>query len=417
MDNKSSRDSEVLVMLIRLALMVFDQVGADDIFRLNFLEASFQCTKCVRMCSLPMTGIDIYCCCFPCGPWSKLGNRMGLDDPDADVCWQAIRTIKHMKPVLFYMENVMDICSTSRDTGGVDVTLIKKFMQQELGDTYNTMTISNTSPIQHGYAAEKKRFVVVGGRSDQVDENQLRRNFTELIENPLPVTHNYWTFLGLDEIADEIADAVGELPSPAAACKIHGSGCKCGVDPMILCDQHPCKCVQCKHGEVLHCSWRVKAKKYLADHGLQEAAADGCVTYIQALELMGLLGPKSPRQRNMLNVFARLPAADPLRSTLMIMDISQAIDRARPRCDGTVPTMGVNASMWSMRAGRLLDVSEMAKMMGLDLSEVDLRSTTQSQMRQMLGMSIHVATAGFALIGLLAAAGCRPQPLLGASAL
>ena len=66
---------------------------ADDIFRRNFLEASFQCTKCVRMCSLPMTGIDIYCCCFPCGPWSKLGNRMGLDDPDANVCWQAIRTI------------------------------------------------------------------------------------------------------------------------------------------------------------------------------------------------------------------------------------------------------------------------------------------------------------------------------------
>ena len=77
--------------------------------------------------------------------------------------------------------------------------LIKKFMQQELGDTYNTMTISNISPMQHGYAAEMKRIVVVGGRSDQVDENSLRRNFTELIENPLPVTHNYWTFLGLQK--------------------------------------------------------------------------------------------------------------------------------------------------------------------------------------------------------------------------
>ena len=177
---------------------------------------------------------------------------------------------------------------------------------------------------------------------------------------------------------------------------------------MVLCEQHRCTCPQCKHGEVLKCSWRVKAKKYLADHGLQEAAADGCVTYIQALELMGgLLGPKSPRQRNMLNVFARLPAADPLRSTVMIMDISQAIDRARLKCDGTVPTMGVNANMWSMRAGRLLDVSEMAKMMGLDLSEVDLRSTTEYHMRLMLGTSIHVATAGFAMIGLLAAVGCR----------
>ena len=122
---------------------------------------------------------------------------------------------------------------------------------------------------------------------------------------------------------------------------------------------------------------------------------------------MGLLGPKSPRQRNMLNVLALLPAAQPLQSTMMIMDISQAIDRCCPRYDGTVPTMGVNASMWSMRAGRLLDVSEMAKMMGLDLSEVDLRSTSEYQMRQILGMSMHVATTGFALIGLLASAGTR----------
>ena len=146
---------------------------------------------------------------------------------------------------------------------------------------------------------------------------------------------------------------------------------------------------------------------YLAKHGLQDVAADGCVTYIQALELMGLPAPNIPRMRNMLNVFACLPVARPLRSTLMIMDISQAIDRARPKCDGTVPTMGVNASMWSMRAGRLLDVSEMAKVMGLDLSKVDLRFTAETHMRKMLGMNIHVATSGFALIGLLAVAGSR----------
>ena len=98
-----------------------------------------------------------------------------------------------------------------------------------------------------------------------------------------------------------------------------------------------------------------------------------------------------------------------MRSTMMIMHISQAIDRARAKYDGAVPTMGTNARMWSMRAGRVLDVSEMGKLMGLDLSEVDLRSTTEPQMRKMLGMSVHVATAGFALIGLLAAVGSRTE--------
>ena len=173
--------------------------------------------------------------------------------------------------------------------------LVRKLMQEELGDTYNTMTISNASPLQHGYVVEKNRFVVVGGRSDQVDDNQLRRNFTELIENPVPVTHNCWTFLGLDEMPNEIAIMVRQLPSPAAACKIYGSGCKCGVDPMVLCEQHPCLCPQCKHGKVLSCSWRVKAKKYLAAHRWQWLPpADGCVTYIQALEMIGQEVPKSP---------------------------------------------------------------------------------------------------------------------------
>lgn len=376
---------------------------SDDIFQRNWHEASFNCTKCDRMCLLPSSGVDIYCCCFPCGPWSKLGKRMGLDDPQGDVCWQTIKTIKHMRPVMFIMENVMEIGNASDATGGDDLTQIKKFMEEALGDIYHSMTISNISPIQHGYAAEKKRFVVVGARSDQVDGDQLRRIFAKLIANPLPVTHTYWTFLGLQSLCDETADAVGQPPTPAAAFKIHSSVCKCGVDPMVLCAQHRCTCKKCKKGKVLQCSWRIKATKYLADKELQGAAADGCLTYIQTLELIGQEVPNSPRERNMLNVFARLPGAHPLRSTMMIMDISQAIDRARAKYDGTVPTMGTNARMWSMRAGRVLDVSEMAKLMGFDLSEVDLRSTTEGQMRKMLGMSMHVASAGFALIGLLAA--------------
>ena len=90
---------------------------------------------------------------------------------------------------------------------------------------------------------------------------------------------------------------------------------------------------------------------------------------------------------------------------MMIMDISQAIDRVRPKFDGTVPTMGENARMWSMQAGRLLTVSEMAKLLGIDVARLDLQCTTEHQMRKMLAKNIHVATSGFALIGLLAAVG------------
>ena len=63
--------------------------------------------------------------------------------------------------------------------------------------------------------------------------------------------------------------------------------------------------------------------------------------------------------------------------------------------------MTKNAVMWSMRACRELTVSEMAKLLGQDLRKADLQFTTESQMRDMLGMGMHVATAGFALAGLL----------------
>ena len=74
-----------------------------------------------------------------------------------------------------------------------------------------------------------------------------------------------------------------------------------------------------------------------------------------------------------------------------------------------MPTMATNAVMWSMRACRALTVSEMAKLMGQDLCKADLRFTTEEQMLHMLGLGTHVATAGFALAGLLAAVGAHSQ--------
>ena len=146
--------------------------------------------------------------------------------------------------------------------------------------------------------------------------------------------------------------------------------------------------------------------KYLADNSMECIVNDGCLTYMQALELIDQKNvPMSVRERNLLNVFARLPVAQPLRSTLMIIDIKQAVDRCRPKTDGRVPAIATNAKMWSLRAGKALTCIEIAKLMGHDLDGVDLRGTTECQMRNMLGMGMHVATAGTALIGLLAAIG------------
>ena len=163
--------------------------------------------------------------------------------------------------------------------------------------------------------------------------------------------------------------------------------------------------------------------KFLTDKSLTNLINDDSLTYMQALESIKetrlqnvdpwltpqprIVVPQSARERNLLNVFARLPAAQPLRSTMMILDISQAIDRCHAKTDGTVPTMATNAKMFSIRAGRALSVVEMAKLMGHDLADtrVNLRCTSENQMRHMLGMSMHVTTAGYALTGLLGAIG------------
>ena len=213
-----------------------------------------------------------------------------------------------MRPVMFILESV-----SGSGSGGDDLTRfktwLKEFMENAIGDTYEIMGISTISPIQHGYPTEKKRFIAIGARSDHVDKKQLTNAFTTLMAKPVPLTHTYLSFLGLQGLSDEVLDAVGRLPTPVLVEDMHGSVCKCSVDPMVLCAQHPCKCVQCMKGGGLKCTWRTKATRYLADHGLQEAAADGRLTYIQALEEIGHEVPQSPRERNMLNVFARLPEA------------------------------------------------------------------------------------------------------------
>ena len=162
--------------------------------------------------------------------------------------------------------------------------------------------------------------------------------------------------------------------------------------------------------------------KFLADKNLTRLIGDGTLTYIQALEMHNMEGyedelklPNSARERNLLNVLARLPAALPLRSTMMVVDISQAIDRCYPKTDGTLPNACNNSKIWSIRAGRALDAVEMAKLMGHELDEIDLKGITECQMRKMLAHSTHLATAGFVLIGLLAAVGSSVGSSVGRS--
>ena len=78
----------------------------------------------------------------------------------------------------------MDIRVANKETEADDLTTISTFMKEEVGDDY------------HGYAEEKKRVGVVGGRNEGVDATGLHNVFTALIDESMQCSHTYWTFVG-----------------------------------------------------------------------------------------------------------------------------------------------------------------------------------------------------------------------------
>ena len=67
---------------------------ADDMMSRDFNAGTFVCNSCNITHELPKGGVDLYVCCFPCGPWSSRGKQFGFYDESGDICWQSIKTIK-----------------------------------------------------------------------------------------------------------------------------------------------------------------------------------------------------------------------------------------------------------------------------------------------------------------------------------
>ena len=135
------------------------------------------------------------------------------------------------------------------------------------------------------------------------------------------------------------------------------------------------------------------------------------LTYVQCLEIAGLWVPTSPRERNALNLVAALPATAPVAHSLCVFDLSQTITRAGMRLDGTVPTLGQNSYMWSMRDGRALNAYELAELMGhrTGNARYDGVPLTQAAFKQRLGLGVHVAVCGSMMMMLLASTVPRQQ--------
>ena len=135
---------------------------SDDIYRRNFTDGTFECSLCGVTHVMPTAGLDLYVCCFPCGPWSKSGKKLGFDDGDGELCWQAIASIKHLQPNFYMMENVVAI--GDRDELGVsDLDTIKSHMAARLPG-YVHLVVTGIDPTLNGFPTHKARTLMVGGK-------------------------------------------------------------------------------------------------------------------------------------------------------------------------------------------------------------------------------------------------------------
>ena len=98
----------------------------------NFADGTRYCATHGKDHAFP-DRMDVCVCCFPCGPWSLKGNRLGFRASAGSVVWQALKTVQALKPAIFFMENVTAIdSSTSSSVAESDLVAICSKMQSEL---------------------------------------------------------------------------------------------------------------------------------------------------------------------------------------------------------------------------------------------------------------------------------------------
>ena len=388
---------------------------ADNIRDRDFDKvATYNCLKCHKCHFMPTGGIDLYVCCFPCGPWSARGNGCGFEHHDGDICWTALKTIKRMRPCAFLMENVLRLDTPSPgndDPSLTDLGAIQKHLKDELGGDYELVIVRGIDPPMAGFPIHKKRLVILGCRVDPdnrgISPRVLRESIESLMQTPLRPSFSWRQFLGRECTIDW--SRAWEMQSPEERL-MQLKECTCTLDPYIVCPRHPCRCGKCGT-DLVGCAWRRLHQTFIKDkfcscyngRSYDELILDKShrLSYIALIEKSGRSAPSSPRERNLLNVTSLLPELHPLGSTPSILDISQSLKRGGLRIDGYVGTMATNAVMWSMIDANVLNIGEMFKLMG-HREVLSRDSLKRKQLKTLLGMSLHVGTAGLLISSILA---------------
>ena len=176
---------------------------SDGISLRDYKKGTFKCSICGDDEMMPTQGIDIYGCCFPCGPWSSGGLKRGFKDPSSVVLDHAIESINVIRPIFYYFESVLNLADSKtsdkvdeNDVVMTDLKVIEKYIKQKLAD-YDSVVIQGLTPTQGGFPVHKPRMSIAGADLAHVSAGTLGHTLGQLLQWPLQVR------LLLTPLADE----------------------------------------------------------------------------------------------------------------------------------------------------------------------------------------------------------------------
>lgn len=370
---------------------------SDQMQHRNFQTGQVTCSKHGANHDMPKHGVDLYVGTYPCSPWSRRGKRTGFDHPDAEVSIIGMQTIAFISPAVFVLELGE---MPSQDALQEILQKVQQLVQAGVAK-YTIHVVRNLTPAWSGYPTRRKRLFIIGWRSD-IDGTRAGEPLQSLMDSPMVVENTFLRFLGLQREVDW--SRVGECPTQQELLILSASPCRCGLDPMVLCPVHPCKCGRCGESGV-ECTWRRMFMSFLSSNALANVISKkmGTVTYLQVLEMHGREGPPHARQRVLINLIATRPESQPLNDTLMVGDVSQNPPFGDMYNEGDTPVFTTSSNVWVFQVGHTLQLQHMAALMGLDLSVVKfLEGMSETWFRQRLGLAVHISNFGLVLMAALA---------------
>ena len=166
-----------------------------------------------------------------------------------------------MIPCLFATENVLRIDAKHEGADQNDLMVILNGINAELGALYDVTILKGVEPGLAGFPVHKPRILLLGARRNVVAPSGLGKIASKLLQAPLLVRHDYRQLLGLKDPPVPWAK-LWSAPDPPDQHELLASGCRCSIDPYMVCPQHPCNCRGCG-GDLMQCEWRKHNKQLI----------------------------------------------------------------------------------------------------------------------------------------------------------